>query len=131
VAKATGTFTVTGWDKSTYEDLGGESKLTKTRIEQAYDGDLEASGAWEGQMYYRPDGTAVYTGLHRLVGALDGKQGSFVLESGGGYDGTVATSTWRVVDGSGTGGLAGLTGTGEASAEQGQDGTYTFEYRLG
>jgi Protein of unknown function (DUF3224) len=130
-AKATGTFNVTGWDESTYHDLEGESKLTKARIDQAYSGDLEASGPWEGQMYYRPDGTAVYTGLQRLEGNLGGKSGAFVMESSGGYDGTTASNTWRVVEGSGTGGFAGLSGTGEASAEQGQVGHYTFEYQLG
>jgi hypothetical protein len=130
-AKATGTFNVTGWDESTYEDLEGESKLTKARIDQTYSGDLDASGAWVGQMYYRPDGTAVYTGLQRLEGILAGKSGAFVMESGGAYDGTTASNSWRVVEGSGSGDFAGLTGTGEASAEQGQEGHYTFDYQLG
>jgi hypothetical protein len=128
---AQGTFQVTGWDESTYEHLDAEAKLTKVRIDQTYQGGLDAAGPWDGQMYYRPDGTAVYNGLQRLEGSLDGRKGSFVMESGGEYDGTTASSSWEVISGSGTGELAGLSGTGTATAEMGQEGNYTFEYEVG
>ncbi|KLT43576.1 hypothetical protein CC85DRAFT_284501 [Cutaneotrichosporon oleaginosum] len=46
--------------------------------------------------------------VHATIG---GKTGSFAVRATGMYDGTVRT-TWDVVEGSGTRGLAGIKGTG-------------------
>jgi hypothetical protein len=128
---AKGSFQVSRWEENPYEEIDGGSKLTKVSIGQDFSGDLEAALAWEGQMYYRPDGTAVYTGLQRFVGTLDGREGSFVATTSGGYDGETATTDWTVVSGSGTGDLAGIEGTGTASAGAGSGGTFRFDYELG
>jgi hypothetical protein len=125
-----GSFKVISWDENTYEDLDGDSKLTKVTLVQEYTGGLEATGSWEGQMFYGPDGTAFYTGLQRFVGTLDGREGTFVLEAKGGYDGTDASSQWQVVAGSGTGDLAGLSGAGSATAGSGTEGTFSFDYDI-
>lgn len=81
-------------------------------------------------MFYRADGTAQYTGLQRLEGDLDGRAGTFVLRSDGEYDGQVASNTWTVVPGSGTGALEGLTGEGRARAPMGEEGEYSLAYVL-
>ena len=114
--RAEGTFTVTAWDESTYEELDGREKLTKASMTFAYAGDLEATGKSETVMFYREDGTAAYTGLERMVGRIGDRSGT----------------TWRVVDGSGSGDLRGLRGTGSAVAASGQPGgTFTLDYDLG
>ncbi len=128
--QVTGSFTVTSWDEQTYEDLQGESKLTKVSFVQAYTGGLEATGSWEGQMYYAADGTAFYTGLQHFVGKLDGRKGSFVLEARGGYGGSDASTHWTVVAGSGTGDLAGLSGTGSSTVGSDSQGSYSFDYDI-
>ena len=51
---------------------------------------------------------------------LDGRSGSFVLRLGGGFEGGAARTTWTVVEGSGTGDLAGLQGEGGYVARQGE-----------
>jgi hypothetical protein len=130
MAHVEGSFTVTGWDEHTYEELDGVSKLTKVSYTQSYTGGLEGSAAWQGQMFYAEDGSAFFTGLQLFTGALDGRQGSFVVEARGGYDGATATTDWTVVTGSGTGALAGLTGAGSAAAGSGTEGTYGFDYDL-
>ena len=122
-----GGFQVSGWDEAAFEDLGDDAKLAKVRIEQAFTGDLDATGAWDGIMYYRSDGTAVYSGIQTLTGRLDGREGSVVLVSGGEYDGTTATSAWQVVPGSGKDDWSGLSGSGESSAQQGQEGSYSLD----
>jgi hypothetical protein len=50
----------------------------------------------------------------RLTGILDGRAGSFVLRGGGAFDGTTASGRMTIVEGSGTGGLARISGTCES-----------------
>ncbi|MGO9082461.1 MAG: DUF3224 domain-containing protein [Streptosporangiaceae bacterium] len=131
MAHAEGTFTVRSWDESTYQELAGAAKLTRARMVFGYEGGLRAEGTSDTLMCYGQDGTAVYTGLDRMVGQLDGRPGSFVLLSRGAYSGGEARTAWQVVEGSGTGELAGLRGTGSAVAASGPGGTFSLEYELG
>jgi hypothetical protein len=126
-----GSFQVSKWEENTYEDLGSGSKLTKVSIVQDFTGGLEATASWEGQMFYRENGTAFYTGLQHFVGTLEGREGSFVADTRGGYDGSTATSEWNVLPGSGTDGLVGVGGTGTATAGAGTTGTFVFNFTLG
>ena len=128
--RATGTFTITGWDESTYEELEGGAKLTKARVTQDLGGDIEGTATWESLMCYREDGTADYTGFQRVVGRIGDRSGSFVFQTVGTYDGTNATTTWVVVPGSGTDDLRGLTGEGSAVAGHGMGGTFTLDYEM-
>ncbi len=128
---AQGTFTVAGWDESTYQELDGPGKLTKARMTFDFSGELTGRGVAETVMCYREDGTAVYTGLQHMVGQVAGRSGSYVLRADGVYDGTQAQTDWEVVEGSGTGELAGLRGTGSSVAASTPPGTFTFDYDLG
>jgi Protein of unknown function (DUF3224) len=129
-AHAEGSFKVSSWDEHTYVDLDGESKLTKVSFVQEYTGGLEATGSWDGQMFYAEDGTAFYTGLQHFVGTLDGRKGGFVLEAKGRYDAGEASAEWLVVTGSGAGDLSGISGTGFSSIGSSGEGTYTFDYDI-
>jgi hypothetical protein len=129
-AEATGEFTVTGWDESTYADLGGGAKLTKARVSFGFSGDLEAEGGWEALMCYRADGSAIFVGFQHTSGKLAGRNGSFVLRADGTFEGGEARTDWHVVDGTGTGDLQGLRGNGTATSTGGSGGTYTFSYEL-
>jgi hypothetical protein len=73
-----------------------------------------ASGSAGMLAYYRPDGTSSYVTVMRLTGVLAGREGSFVLRGEGTYDGTTASGRMTVVAGSGTGGLAGISGACES-----------------
>lgn len=128
---ATGKFSVSSWDEDTYAELDTGGKLTKARVTYGLSGDLEAQGDWDALMCYRDDGTAKFTGYQRTVGTLGGRAGSFVLRADGSFEGGVATTNWQVMDGSGSGELSGLRGTGSAVAPGGPGGTFTFEYELG
>lgn len=130
MAKAAGTFTVLAWEEDTYTELDSGGKLTKARVRFGFSGDLEAEGEWDALMCYRDDGTASFTGYQQTTGALDGRSGSFVMRGDGTFDGGVATTTWQVVDGSASGELRGLRGTGTAAASIGPSGTFTLEYEL-
>ena len=131
MARAAGTFTVVSWDESTYQELGGDAKLTKATVTFGLHGDITGEASWDSVMCYRPDGTAAYTGFQRVQGELAGVEGSFVVRADGEYAGGEARSRWQVIEGSGTGGLAGLTGSGEAVASATPPGRFTLDYDLG
>jgi Protein of unknown function (DUF3224) len=131
MAHAAGTFTVRSWDENTYRELGGDAKLTKATVTFGLHGDITGEATWDSVMCYRPDGTAVYTGFQRVQGELAGVDGSFVVRADGEYADGKARSRWQVVEGSGTGGLAGLTGSGEALAAATPPGSFTLDYDLG
>jgi hypothetical protein len=130
-AQATGTFTVSGWDENTYEELDGGGKLTKAHVKFGFDGDLKGEGGWEAVMCYGQDGSASFTGFQRTVGQLAGRSGSFVVRADGSYEDGQARTLWQVVDGSATGDLRGLSGSGEAVTTGGSGGTFTLDYELG
>jgi len=130
MADAKGSFAVSSWDEETYEELAGGGKLTKAKVTFGFSGDMEGQGQWDALMCYRDDGTATFTGFQRTVGTLAGRQGSFVVRADGTFEGGVATTAWQVVDGSGSGELRGLRGTGSAVAEGSPGGTFALEYEL-
>ena len=129
-ARAEGTFTVASWDEDTYQELDGKAKLTKARVGYRLSGGIEGEATWEALMCYRPDGTAEYTGLQVVSGQIAGRAGTCVMVADGSYADGAATGTWRVIPGSGTGGLAGLRGSGTSVATSTPPGTFTFDYEL-
>jgi Protein of unknown function (DUF3224) len=131
MAEAKGSFTVSAWDESTYEELDSGGKLTKAHVTFGFDGDMEAQGGWEAVMCYQPDGTASFTGFQRTTGKLDGREGSFVLRADGTFENGAARTNWQVVEGSATGELRGLRGSGSAVSTSAPGGTFTFDYELG
>jgi hypothetical protein len=125
--KATGTFTIKGWDEQPFAELEGAPKLTQARVTTTYGGDLDGEGTSTLVMAY--DGAdASYAGYERVVGSLGGRSGSFVLRLAGGFEQGAARTDWTVVEGSGTGELAGLQGEGGYVAKQGEP-EVTYELR--
>ncbi len=131
MGRAAGTFTVAGWDESTYRELDGGGKLTKAAVTFAMTGEISGEARWDAVMCYLTDGTAVYTGYQVVEGQLAGVDGSFIVRADGEFAEGEARSRWEVIAGSGTGGLAGLTGSGQAVATASPPGSFTFDYDLG
>jgi hypothetical protein len=117
--KAGGGFTIKAWDEQPYAELDGAPKLTHARVTAIYGGDLEGEGTSELVMAYDQD-DATYAGYERVVGSLGGRSGSFVLRLDGGFEDGAARTTWTVVEGTGTGDLAGLRGEGGYLARHGE-----------
>jgi Protein of unknown function (DUF3224) len=127
--RATGTFKIADWDEKTYAEIEDGGKLTRASVKQAFSGDIEGEGAVEWLMCYRPDQTAGFVGLQRIVGQIGGRFGSLVLlQTDGTFDGKEARGALSVVPGSGTGELRGLRGEGEFSAPLGSEAAVTLDY---
>jgi hypothetical protein len=81
-------------------------------------------------MTYRDDGTADFVGYQRLEGRIGDKEGTFVLQGLGQFDGAEARTRFEVVPGNSTGELTGLRGSGLAVAPMGSTGTFSFDFDL-
>lgn len=120
-------FKVTNWDEKPYDENG--PKLTRASVTQTYTGDIEGEGTVEYLMAYRDDGTASYVSQERVVGRLGSREGSFVLQGTGTFEGGTARVRYSVVPGSGTGELANLRGEGGIESVHGAEySTATLEY---
>jgi hypothetical protein len=126
----TGTFKYTSWDENAYEELSSGRRLTRASVAQALSGDIEGEGSAEWLMCYRPDKTATFVGLQRLTGRVGGREGSFVVESHGTYDGELARGRWTIVPGSGTDELRDIQGEGTWTAPHGPEATFELDYDL-
>jgi hypothetical protein len=104
-------FEIKSWDEQPTRELPEDAKVTRAQVVLAGDPDGLAEGYFESVMYYRPDGTSSFASLTHLQGTLGGRSGGFVLQGQGTYDGSEARGESYIVPGSGTGELAGLTGS--------------------
>jgi hypothetical protein len=130
MTKATGSFEVTSMTEDPYEELDGGIKLTHASGAQRFTGDIEGDGAVHWLMLYRPDKTARFVGLQRITGTVAGRRGTFVLAAEGDHEGGSSEIRWTVVSGSGTGDLAGISGTGSMTAPGGAKGTYELTHTV-
>jgi len=111
-------------------DFKADSGLGRMSLDKQYHGDLEATA--KGEMLYAggpAKGSGGYVAIEQVSGTLHGRSGSFVLQHSGTMtpEGTHLTVT--VVPDSGTGQLAGLTGTLTIKIEKGQH-FYELDYGL-
>lgn len=128
---AKATFEVKNWEEKTVNEVDGRLKITRASVAFAYQGDLVAQSAMEYVMAYRDDASATVVGVERITGRLDGKDGSFVLESRGGYADGTASGDLIIVEGSGTGELTGIRGRGTSTATRDGKTALELEYEIG
>lgn len=134
--KAKGTYAVKKWEENPYEQISSETKMTKASVEYLVSGEINGSAFVEYLMFYKyfdaddqHKSSAVYTGLIRFTGNVQGKEGSFVIEDHGTFENGSAGSTLRIIEDSGSGELKGIQGTGRYSATK--DGAQIeLDYKL-
>jgi hypothetical protein len=127
---ATGTFEITSMGEDAWHERDGEPRLARAYGTQAFSGDIEGAGRVEWLACYSTSGSARLIGLQRVEGTVGGRRGSFVMEALADHDGSRSVGRWTVVDGTGVGGLAGITGSGGFEAA-GTTVTYHLAYELG
>jgi len=127
---ANASFKIESWDEKPLSEGTAAPKVTRALVTKSFAGDLEGRSTLEYVLAYGADGSATYVGMERVEGTLGGRSGSFVLEHRGTFEKGSARSTWSVVAGSGTGGLAGLRGRGGATAGHAERNPWTLDYEL-
>ncbi|MDE0026978.1 MAG: DUF3224 domain-containing protein [Spirochaetaceae bacterium] len=125
---ARGTFEVNIEAEPPFLDRDG-IKLNRNVVRKEFSGDLV--GTSEAQMvaaHTATPGSAGYVAIEHVSGSVGGKSGSFVLQHHGLMNRGEAALTVTIVPDSGTGELAGISGTLEIdSAAEGH--SYVLEYR--
>lgn len=116
------------WDEKPYQEFEDGRKLTKATVIQTSTGDIRGEIATEYVMAYTSESYASYVGIALVTGTLGNKQGTFLLRLVGAFEGGVASGTWSVVPGSGTGTLTALQGEGGFEAAYGTQMNYTLDY---
>ena len=107
---------ITSWVEETVHEMADGSKITRATVSLSGADDGLSAATFDAVMFYRPDGTSSYVSIMHVTGALQGREGSFVLQGDGAFDGTAARSRSAVVNGSGSGKLAGLTGAARSDS---------------
>jgi hypothetical protein len=123
-------FAITKWDEKPYSEGQDLPRLTRATVTKTFTGDLEGDGQVEYLMMYRADGTATFVGLERVVGRIDGKSGSFVLQRIGVFEDGQAKESYSVVAGSATGDLLGLRGDGSSAVGHGLEHPFVLDYEF-
>ena len=104
--------------------------LGRMSIDKRFHGDLDATSVGEMiSAMTAMKGSAAYSAIERVSGALHGRAGTFALQHTGIMNRGVPHLTITVVPDSGTGELAGLSGTMGIRIE-GPLHAYTFDYSL-
>lgn len=127
---ATGPFDVKLAPQNPDHPQAEAAGLARMSLDKQFRGDLEATG--QGEMLSvldRTVGSGGYVALERVTGTLQGREGSFVLQHSATMNRSVAKMEIFVVPDTGTGQLAGISGSMTITIEDGQH-LYNFEYTL-
>ena len=124
-------FAIKSWDEKPYSEGPDQPKLTRATVTKTFTGDIEGEGQVEYLMMYGSDGSATFVGLERVVGRIDGKAGSFVLQRTGIFESGQAKESYSVIPGSGTEELRGLRGEGTSAVGHGTERPIALNYELG
>ncbi|MDE0139566.1 MAG: DUF3224 domain-containing protein [bacterium] len=105
-------------------------KLNRNVVHKVFSGDMV--GASEAQMiaaFTATPGSAGYVAIEHFTGSVGGRSGSFVLQHSGVMNRGDARLEVTIVPDSGTGELAGISGTLEIHNDEGQH-SYVLDYRI-
>ena len=127
---ATGQYTITQWSEAPFKALTPPQKANMAEIKMEFDGDLVGHSETRYLMAYVNDDTAYFNGTQHFSGELNGQQGEFVILEQGEFKDGIATSQWQIVEGSGTGALKGIVGSGHYRAGHGCSADYQLDYQL-
>ncbi|WP_409424099.1 DUF3224 domain-containing protein [Pseudoalteromonas sp. RW-H-Ap-1] len=126
----TGEFTVTLAPIDGYAHGQQGVNLGRMSIDKQFTGSLTATSQGEMLSAMTPtQGSAGYVAIEQVIGELEGKKGSFVLQHFGTMDKGQDSLILNVIPDSGTYELEGLTGSMKIRIEQGIH-YYDFEYSL-
>ena len=125
---ATGLINVKTYVPKPYDEPTEGPKLIRISVTETFTGDIVGEGTAEFLQVVRPEGSASFVGVERVLGKIGRRSGTFVFQNEGTLEGKTVSGSWFVVPGSGTGELRGLRGDGGFTAELGQHAKITLDY---
>ncbi len=114
-------------DKPPHERAG--VRLARAHITKTFHGDLAGTSETDIITVYS-EHPAAYAGIERFDGMLHGRKGGFVLQHNAGGANGVPWMTWKIVETTGTGELAGIHGEGQIIIGPEGGHSYTLDYQL-
>nr|ASV46888.1 hypothetical protein [uncultured bacterium] len=120
-------FTIKHWDEVQNTDWKA-GKLTRTLATKEFTGQLTGTAVLEAVMLRLEgnQGAMAYVGVEHVSCTVDGRTGTFVLVHNAEALGNERSATWKILPGSGTGELAGISGYGKISPNH----EFTLVYEL-
>ncbi len=128
---ASGTFDVKVTPQKPDNKEAEAAGFGRMSLDKQFHGDLE--GTSKGEMLgamTEVKGSAGYVAMERVTGMLNGRSGTFVLQHSGTMTRGAQNMNITVVPDSGTGGLAGISGSMTIKIEEGGKHFYEFDYTL-
>ncbi len=79
-------------DEEPYHEFDSGVKITQAKVTQDYQGAISGEGTVEYLMTYTVHGTASFVGMELVIGTMNEKGGSFVIQHKGVFEGGKAKS---------------------------------------
>jgi hypothetical protein len=123
----TNTYESLSWDEHNVVDTDGGVKIAHATVTYRYAGQIEGESQAQGLLTYRPDGSGTFVSTEFFTGTIEGRKGTVVLQHAGDFDAEHIVSRFTVAEGTGSGELDGVTGSGQFDMKMGtQSVAYTF-----
>jgi hypothetical protein len=123
-------FKIESWDEKPLAEGEDSPRMTRATVVKTLTGEIAGESRVEYLMVYRPDGSASFVGLERVVAEIAGRKGGFVLQRTGTFEDGHAKESYSIVPGSGTGDLKGLEGEGRSSVGHGMEHPFELSWDL-
>ena len=121
-------FQVTAWEEENKDETTENPTLSRIKVKKSFDGEeFRGESVGELLMCASSEGAAGYTVMDRFFVEIENRKGSFVAIHGGMTDDMKAGG--KIVPGSGTEGLKGISGTLEFKSDE-SGKTIIFDYSL-
>ena len=124
------TFACTTWNEEAFSEIEGGPKLARAYVTNTFDGGIVGTSVLAYLLIYVSEAFGTFVGYERIEGTVDGREGSFCVREGGTFDATSISAELTIVDGRGTGDLAGITGTGSYKTIHGMNETATITFLI-
>jgi Protein of unknown function (DUF3224) len=109
-------FQVTAWETQNTDETTENPTLSRITVKKSFDGEVKGESTGELLMCASSDNSAGYTIMDRFTVEIANQKGSFVAIHGGMTDEMKASG--KIVPGSGTDELAGISGTLEFKSDE-------------
>jgi hypothetical protein len=127
--RASGTIEAKSWNEEPFSEAG--TKLCRVIATNRFSGDIEGDATLGYLLAYLDEKSGSAIGFEQVTGSVGGRSGGFVLEHHGTFTGEGVEIDLRIVEGSGTDGLRGVSGSGRfAATYDGKPSPYTLDIEV-